>query len=52
MVEGKEDRVGKEGIQNKVKKEYKTPHLIIYGNITQLTDAKSPGAADGKNRRL
>ena len=51
MAQGEKDRVSKEGIQKKAKKEYKTPRLIIFGTVTHLTDAKSPGPNDGKNSR-
>jgi hypothetical protein len=38
-----------------VKKEYKTPHLVVYGTISQLTAANGNGAitdpAPGNNGR-
>ncbi len=52
MVQGEKDRANKEGVRKKAKKHYETPHLIVYGTVVHLTDAKTPGGADGKNARI
>lgn len=52
MGQGEKDRVSKEERQKKAKKRYETPHLVTYGSVTRLTDAKTPGGADGKNARI